>query len=178
MGLFDVFKKKAAEPAAPAKPAAVEAEEAAGVLCAPASGRAIKMTDVPDPVFGGEMMGKGCAVYPDSDVVYAPVSGTVSVLMPHAVGINTADGIEVLCHVGVDTVDMNGDGFTSLVAQGDSVVAGQPCIKIDRKKIADAGHPDCVVLIVTNTADYAAVDMLVEADSTVAAGKAVVKVTK
>ena len=177
MGLFDVFKKKA-EPAKPAAPAAVEAQEAEGVLCAPVSGRAIKMTDVPDPVFGGEMMGKGCAVYPDADVVYAPCTGTVSVLMPHAVGINTADGMEILCHVGVDTVDMNGDGFTSLVKQGDAVKAGEPCIKIDRKKIADAGHPDCVVLIVTNTTDYADVAMTVEADSTVVAGAAVVKVTK
>ncbi len=178
MGLFDMFKKKAAAPAAPAKPAAVEAQEAAGTLCSPVSGRAIKMTDVPDPVFGGEMMGKGCAVYPDADVVYAPASGTVSVLMPHAVGINTPDGMEILCHVGVDTVDMNGDGFTSLIAQGDEVKAGQPCIKIDREKIAAAGHPDCVVLIVTNTSDYASVDMLVDAESTVAAGQAVVKVAK
>ncbi len=175
MGLFDMFKKKAEAPAAPAS---VDAVDEPFTLAAPVSGRAIKMTDVPDPVFGGEMMGKGCAVYPDADVVYAPVTGTVSVLMPHAVGINTADGVEILCHVGVDTVDMNGEGFTSLVAQGDSVVAGQPCIKIDRKKIADAGHPDCVVLIVTNTDDYAAVDMLVEAEATVAAGQAVVKVTK
>ena len=175
MGLFDMFKKKAEAPAAPAS---VDAVDEPFTLAAPVSGRAIKMTDVPDPVFGGEMMGKGCAVYPDADVVYAPVTGTVSVLMPHAVGINTADGVEILCHVGVDTVDMNGEGFTSLVAQGDSVAAGQPCIKIDRKKIADAGHPDCVVLIVTNTDDYAAVDMLVEAEATVAAGQAVVKVTK
>ena len=178
MGLFDMFKKKAEAPAAPAKPASVDAVDEPFTLAAPVSGKAIKMTDVPDPVFGGEMMGKGCAVYPDADVVYAPVTGTVSVLMPHAVGINTADGVEILCHVGVDTVDMNGEGFTSLVAQGDSVVAGQPCIKIDRKKIADAGHPDCVVLIVTNTDDYAAVDMLVEAEATVAAGQTVVKVTK
>ncbi len=178
MGLFDMFKKKAEAPAAPAKPVSVDAVDEPFTLAAPVSGRVIKMTDVPDPVFGGEMMGKGCAVYPDADVVYAPVSGTVSVMMPHAVGINTAEGIEILCHVGVDTVDMNGEGFTSLVAQGDTVKAGQPCIKIDRKKIADAGHPDCVVLIVTNTDDYAAVEMTVEPETTVAAGQAVVKVTK
>ncbi len=178
MGLFDMFKKKAEASAPAAKPEAIEAVDEAFTLCAPVSGKAIKMTDVPDPVFGGEMMGKGCAVYPDGDVVYAPCSGTVSVLMPHAVGINAADGMEILCHVGVDTVDMNGDGFTSLVAQGDTVKAGQPCIKIDRKKIADAGHPDCVVLIVTNTADYADVAMAVDADSQVAAGSVVVKVTK
>ena len=77
MGLFDMFKKKAAAPAAPAKPANVDADPAPYTLCAPVSGRAIKMTDVPDPVFGGEMMGKGCAVYPDCDVVCAPIAGTV-----------------------------------------------------------------------------------------------------
>ena len=178
MGLFDMFKKKAAAPAAPAKPANVDADPAPYSLCAPVSGRAIKMTDVPDPVFSGEMMGKGCAVFPDEEVVYSPVDGTVGVLMPHAVGINTAEGVEILVHIGVDTVDMNGNGFTSLVAQGDTVKTGQPCVKIDRKKIADAGHPDCVVLVVTNTADYASVDMLVDPESTVKAGQQVVKVTK
>ncbi len=178
MGLFDAFKKKAAEPAKPAAPAPVEAQAAAGVLCAPVSGKAIKMTDVPDQVFGSEMMGKGCAVWPNADVVYSPVSGTVSVLMPHAVGLVSDDGLEVLCHVGVDTVDMEGNGFTSLVAKGDTVTAGQPVIKIDRKKIADAGHPDCVVLIVSNTAEYASVEMLVEPEATVEAGQAVVKAAK
>lgn len=177
MGLFDLFKKKPA-PAAPAKPAGIEADAAVDVLCAPVSGRAIKMHDVPDPVFSAEMMGKGCAVYPDCGVVYAPISGTVGVLMPHAVGINTADGIEVLVHIGVDTVDMNGDGFTSLVAQGDAVSAGDALVRIDREKIAAAGHPDCVVVIVTNTADYASVDMVVDPESQVAAGQRVLKVTK
>lgn len=177
MGLFGIFKKKPV-PAAPAKPTGIEADAAVDVLCAPVSGRAIKMHDVPDPVFSAEMMGKGCAVYPDCDVVYAPVAGTVSVLMPHAVGINTADGIEALVHIGVDTVDMNGDGFTSLVAQGDAVEAGDPLVGIDRAKIAAAGHPDCVVVIVTNTADYASVDMVVEPESQVAAGQRVLKVTK
>ena len=81
-------------------------------------------------------------------------------------------------HIGVDTVDMNGDGFTSLVAQGDAVKAGDPLVGIDRAKIAAAGHPDCVVVIVTNTADYASVDMLVEPESQVAVGQKVLKVTK
>lgn len=177
MGLFDIFKKKPAS-AVPAKPAGIEAEAAVDVLCSPVSGRAIKMHDVPDPVFSAEMIGKGCAVYPDCDVVYAPIAGTVSVLMPHAVGINTADGMEVLVHIGVDTVDMNGDGFTSFVAQSDAVKAGDPLVGIDRAKIAAAGHPDCIVVIVTNTADYVSVDMVVEPESQVAAGQKVLKVTK
>ena len=81
-------------------------------------------------------------------------------------------------HIGVDPVDMNGDGFTSLVAQGDAVSAGDALVRIDREKIAAAGHPDCIVVIVTNTADYASVDMVVEPESQVAAGQKVVQVTK
>ena len=179
MGLFDMFKKKAdPAPAKPATPAAVTAEAAADVLCAPVSGRVIKMTDVPDPVFSGEVLGKGCAVWPEEEVVYAPVSGTVTVTMGHAVGLQTADGVEVLVHVGVDTVSLNGKGFTGYVKQGDTVTAGQPVLKMDRAVIAEAGYPDCVVLAVSNTAEFADVALSVEPETTVAAGAAVVKVTR
>ncbi len=176
MGLFDMFKK--AEPAAPAKPEAVEAQAAADVLCAPVAGRVIAMTDVPDPVFSGEVLGKGCAVWPDEEVVYAPVNGTVTVTMGHAVGIQGDDGVEVLVHIGVDTVNMNGDGFTGYVKQGDAVKAGQPVIKMDKAKIAAAGYPDCVVVAVSNTPDFASVELAVDAESTVKAGAAVVKVAR
>lgn len=178
MGLFDRFKKKDTEPAKPVAPEAVAAETDTGVLCAPASGRVVAMAEVPDPVFSGEVLGKGCAVWPEEDVVYAPASGTVSVAMPHAVAIETADGVEALVHVGVDTVDMSGDGFETFVAQGASVVAGQPIVRIDRKKIEAAGHPDCVVLAVSNTADFEAVELLAESGSHVDAGKALVRASR
>ncbi len=178
MGLFDMFKKKADAPAKPAVPDSVEASVAADALCAPVSGRVVKMADVPDPVFSGEVLGKGCAIWPDEEVVYAPISGTVSVTMGHAVGITSDDGIEVLVHVGVDTVDMNGKGFTGYVQQGDTVKAGQPVLKMTKADIAEAGHPDCVVLAVSNTADFADVELTAEAESTVSAGAAVVKVTR
>lgn len=177
MGLFDMFKKKEAS-SAPAVPASVEAEAAPDVLCAPASGRVVKMTDVPDPVFSGEVLGKGCAVWPETDVVYAPVDGTVTVTMGHAVGIEGSNGIEVLVHVGVDTVNLQGKGFTGYVKQGDAVKAGQPVLKMDRAVIAEAGYPDCVVLAVSNTADFAAVEMAVDPETTVAAGSAVLKVVR
>lgn len=178
MGLFDRFKKKAAEPAVPATPDAVSAAEAPDTLCAPVTGRVIKMSDVPDPVFSGEVLGKGCAIWPDEEVVYAPISGTVSVTMGHAVGITSADGVEVLVHVGVDTVDMEGKGFTGYVKQGDAVKAGQPVLKMTKSAIAEAGHPDCVVLAVSNTADFADVALTADPESTVSAGAAVVKVTR
>lgn len=174
MGFFDKFKKKA-EPEAPA---AITADEAADVLCAPVSGRVVKMADVPDPVFSGEVLGKGCAIWPDDEVVYAPVSGTVSVAMGHAVGISGDNGVEVLVHIGVDTVDMNGAGFTGYVKQGDAVKAGQPVIKMAKADIAAAGHPDCVVLAVSNTAEFSEVALSVEPESSVRAGAAVLKVAR
>ena len=177
MGLFDRFKKKEA-PAAPATPASVEASCGADELCAPVSGKVIAMSEVPDPVFSGEVLGKGCAVWPEGDVVYAPVTGEVTVTMGHAVGIKGDNGVEVLVHVGVDTVSLQGKGFTAYAKQGDHVTAGQPVLGIDRKVIADAGYPDCVVLDVSNTTEFAAVELAAEAGSTVAAGAPVVKITR
>lgn len=176
MGLFDMFKKK--EPAAPAKPASVSATAAPDTLCAPANGRVIAMADVPDPVFSGEVLGKGCAVWPEDDIVYAPVSGTVTVTMGHAVGLSTDDGVEVLVHIGVDTVNLQGKGFTGYVKQGDTVKAGDPVIKMDRNVIKEAGYPDCVVLAVSNTAEFAGVELAVEPEATVTAGTPVVKVVR
>lgn len=176
MGLFDLFKKK--EPAAPATPSGVAAQEAADTLCAPVNGRVIVMKDVPDPVFSGEVLGKGCAVWPESEIVYAPVSGTVTVTMGHAVGLSTDDGIEVLVHIGVDTVNMQGKGFTGYVKQGDTVKAGDPVIKMDRAAIKEGGYPDCVVLAVSNTAEFADVELVADAESTVSAGTPVVKVVR
>ena len=178
MGFFDRFKKKAAEPAKPAVPSNVDATVEAGTLSAPVSGKVIPMTEVPDPVFSGEVLGKGCAIWPEDDVVYAPANGEITVTMGHAIGMVAEDGIEVLVHIGVDTVNLQGKGFTGYVVQGDKVVAGQPVIKMDRKVIADAGYKDCVVVAVSNTTDYATVELAVDANSTIAAGSTVLKVAK
>ena len=177
MGFFDMFKKKEASAAAPSV-ASVDAAAAPDTLCAPVTGKAIKMTDVPDPVFGTEVLGKGCAVWPEGETVYAPVSGTVTVTMGHAVGLMSDDGIEVLVHIGVDTVNMQGKGFTGLVKKDDHVTAGQPMLQFDKKAIADAGYKDVVVLAVSNTAEFADVSMIVDPETQVSAGTAVVKVTR
>ncbi len=94
------------------------------------------------------------------------------------VGLQSDSGIEVLVHVGVDTVNMNGDGFEGFVKADDVVKAGQPLLKIDRAKIAAAGYKDCVVVAVSNTAEFADVELAVEAESAVAAGDAIVKVVR
>ena len=164
MGLFDMFKKKA-EPATAAAPSSISASAGADVLCSPVKGKVIKMADVPDPVFGGEVLGKGCAVWPEDDLVYAPCDGKVTVTMGHAVGLQSDSGIEVLVHVGFVKAD-------------DVVKAGQPMLKIDRAKIAAAGYKDCVVVAVSNTAEFADVELAVEADSAVSAGDAIVKVVR
>lgn len=174
MGLFDRFKKAAA-PSAPATPAPVEAAAAPDTLCSPVAGRVERMADAPDPVFAGEALGKGCIVWPSGDVVYAPVTGTVSASMGHAVGFAGDDGTEVLVHVGVDTVEMNGAGFTPYVEQGARVTAGQAVLGIDRAAIAAAGHPDCVVVAVSNSSDYAGVELLAEPGASVGAGAALLR---
>lgn len=172
MGLFDFFRK-AAEPA---KPEPVSASWAAGVVCAPVSGNAMQLSETSDPVFASEAMGKGVAVEPSGEVVYAPVTGTVSAAMPHAVGLTADDGAEVLVHVGIDTVEMAGNGLTCLVSQGARVKAGQPIVSFSKSKIAAAGKKDTVFTIVTNSDDYAEVASV--ADGPVEAGSAVVLLTK
>lgn len=176
MGLFDKLFSKTDGGAA--KPESVEAQASADTVTAPVTGKLIAITEVPDPVFSGEMLGKGCAVWPEAEVVYAPCDGEVTVTMGHAVGLKSTDGVEVLVHVGVDTVEMNGDGFTGYVAKGDTVTAGQPMLKIDREKIKAAGHPDCVVVVISNTAEFAGVELAAAVESEVAAGAPVLKVTR
>ena len=145
-------------------------------LLAPVLGKVMALTDVPDPVFAGGMLGQGCCVLPGDDVVCAPVAGVVTAAMPHALGIS-GSGVEVLVHVGIDTVEMHGDGFELLVCQGESVEAGQPLVRFDRERVAAAGHPDCVVVVVTNSADVACVEMLAAPDASVSAGDPLVRVT-
>ena len=172
MGLFDRFKKHAASSAGAA------AAGAPLTLAAPVAGRVIAITEVPDPAFGGELLGRGCAVWPEAETVVAPTSGAVSVVMPHAVGLTADNGAEVLVHVGIDTVAMQGDGFVSHVSQGQHVDAGQPLIDFDRARIKAAGHEDCVVLAVSNSADFAAVDMVPAPGATVAAGDTVLTLAR
>lgn len=122
------------------------------------------------------MHGRGIAVEPSGEVAYAPVTGTVSAAMPHAVGITADDGAEVLVHVGIDTVEMAGSGLTCLVTQGVRVSAGDPIASFSREKIAAAGKKDTVFVVVTNTGDFAEVDSA--ADGPVDAGAVVVRLTK
>jgi PTS system sucrose-specific IIC component len=95
-------------------------------------------------------------VWPENGVVVAPYDGEISSVAEtqHAVGITGPGDMELLIHIGVDTVAMNGDGFQCLVKEGDQVKAGQPLVRFDRDKIAKANHPDVVVTLLTNADDY------------------------
>lgn len=143
----------AASVAAPAA-AAPSAEVRDRVLLAPLSGSVAPITEMPDPVFSSRAMGDGLAIEPaaGADTVVAPADATVAATMPgsnHAIGLVLDDGMELLVHVGVDTVEMGGDGFACLVEQGQRVSAGQPLMTFSAEKIRAAGHPTAVAFVVT-----------------------------
>lgn len=147
------------------------------VIVAPVAGRVIAMADVPDPVFASGMLGKGCGVWPSGSVVRAPAAGVVSVAMSHAVAISCDGGVELLVHVGLDTVEMGGEGFELLVSPGDHIMAGQELDRVNRDKIAAAGHPDCVVVSVSNSSELAGVSLVSKPGSSVRAGQPLLSVS-
>lgn len=111
-------------------------------IVAPISGELIPLAQVPDQVFSAKMMGDGFAVIPSSNTVVAPLSGTLESVFPtgHAVGIKTKDGIECIVHIGLDTVELNGEGFKTLVSQGGKIKAGQPMIEFDKEALEAKGY--------------------------------------
>ena len=135
---------------AEAQPAAKESEHEFKAFL---DGEVISLSEVNDGVFSAGIVGEGLAIRPASELLVAPVSAKVTVLMEdsrHAVGLTLSNGVEVLLHVGIDTVDMQGEGFEYLVKQGDEVAAGTPLLKFSREKIKAAGHPEVTVCIITN----------------------------
>ncbi len=130
--------------------------ELTGEIKSVLSGRVIPIEEVEDNVFSQKIMGDGVAVEPEDTVVKAPADATVTVVMKescHACGLTLANGLELLIHVGIDTVDMNGDGFQLFVDEGQKVRAGDPLIQFDPEKIRAAGHPLTTMLIVTGEGD-------------------------
>ena len=149
-----------AAPAAPAPDNTIITCEA-GEIKQPTPGVVIPQDKIPDETFASGVLGQGVAIDPAEGVVYAPYDGTISSVADskHAIGITGAGDMEVLIHVGVDTVAMNGDGFVDFVKEGDEVKAGQKIMTFDRAKIKAANHPDCVVVLLTNADDYEKVEI-------------------
>lgn len=142
----------------------------AEVIVNPLAGQVVDLKDVNDPVFSSEAMGKGIAIKPSDNTVYAPADGTISIAFEtgHAYGIKTDKGAEILIHIGIDTVSMDGNGFIPKVKADQKVKAGDVLATFEPAKIKEAGLDDTTMIIVTNTAEYAEVTPL--ATGTVAKG--------
>lgn len=155
----------------------IENEEK-NTVYAPVNGKVIEMGDIPDPTFSEGVLGWTMGICPEDGIVWAPFTGKVVQVSDtgHAIGLEGNDGMELLIHVGVDTVEMGGKGFDPKVKEGDEVNAGQELLVFDRKAMADAGHPDVVVVIVLNADDYTATELV--AEGTVTAGTKIIQLKK
>ncbi|MFC4560130.1 PTS glucose transporter subunit IIA [Virgibacillus kekensis] len=124
-------------------------------VLAPVDGELTFLEDVPDPVFAQKMMGNGIAINPASNEVNAPVKGTIIQVFPtkHAVGIKAENGAEILIHIGLDTVNLEGEGFVSHVNEGDSVKPGDKLITFDMETIKEKAKGTVIPVIITNTDD-------------------------
>ena len=135
----------------------------------PLAGTVIPLSEVHDEVFASEMMGKGCAVIPEEGKVYAPFDGKVVGLLDshHAVGMESTDGVEILIHVGMDTVKLNGRCFTIHVEEGEQVKKGQLLLEFDIPGIKEAGYEVTTPIVVTNSDEFNDVEMKAEGQVTV-----------
>lgn len=145
---------------------------------APAEGTVIPISEFPDEVFSREVLGPGCGILPAGKLVCAPFNGTIIQAADtlHAVGIASDDGLELLIHVGVDTVDMAGEGFQYHVKNGQKVHMGDPLIGFDRKVIREAGHSDAIAVILTNSDEFSGFEL--QKTGAVAQGTAIMKASK
>lgn len=164
--------------ALPAAPERLDVAWAPGRVLSPVGGEVVELGDVPDPVFSTGMLGPGTAVKPAQDTVFSPVEGVVSTMVGtgHAFHLVADDGLEVLVHVGIDTVVLHGAGFSPHVAEGDRVVAGQPLVTVDRGALAEADFSDLVVVTLPNAADLETHTVLVDGGDEVSAGDVVIAV--
>ncbi|MEG0330433.1 MAG: beta-glucoside-specific PTS transporter subunit IIABC [Longicatena sp.] len=142
----------------------------------PLTGRVVALKDVQDNAFASEVLGKGVAIIPTEGVLVAPVDGVVSVLFPtlHAVGFTSDDGVEVLVHVGLDTVQLNGEGFMAFVKQGDHVSKGQKILEFDIEAICKAGYVIETPVVISNSSTY--LDVLSERVDNVNCGETLLNI--
>lgn len=137
-------------------------------ILSPLAGKAIALEDVPDPTFAEGILGLGAAVEPSEGKITAPADGTVGTLFDthHAIGLNLDNGAELLIHIGINTVELNGEGFTAHVSEGDRVKKGQTLITFDKELIASKGYKTVTPVIVTNPDEYSAVKRVADGNVT------------
>ena len=122
----------------------------------PVDGTYVKQENINDSTYSTDVMGIGCGIYPDNNVISSPIDGEVIMVFPtgHAVGIKRKDGLEILIHVGIDTVNLRGDGFTTLVKQGEKVKEGDELVRFNKEKILNNGLDPTVIMIFTNSKTF------------------------
>lgn len=137
-------------------------------ILSPLAGKAIALEDVPDPTFAEGILGLGAAVEPSEGKITAPADGTVGTLFDthHAIGLNLDNGAELLIHIGINTVELNGEGFTAHVSEGDRVKKGQTLITFDKELIASKCYKTVTPVIVTNPDEYSAVKRVADGNVT------------
>lgn len=125
-------------------------------LSAPVTGEVLALEEVPDPVFSQKMMGEGIAINPSEGVVVSPVDGEIVQLFPtkHAIGIETKSGAEILIHIGLETVGMEGEGFEAYVSQGDKVKEGDKLITFDMNLVKEKAKSTVTPIIITNSDEF------------------------
>lgn len=151
---------------------------AEGKAAAPVSGEIFSLSEAKDEAFASETLGKGVVIMPSENVVTAPFDGTIETLFPtnHAIGIKSNDGLEILIHIGIDTVELDGKYFKAHVKQVDYVQAGKKLVTFDREAIEKEGFSTQTMIIVTNTNDYEEVKVLINGN--IRAGKELIQVSK
>lgn len=135
-------------------------------VCSATDGKLITMEQIPDNVFSKGMMGQCFAIIPQAGKIYAPASGTISAVFPtnHAIGITSDDGLELLIHIGIDTVNMEGKGFDGKVKQGQRVNKGDLLVDVDLEMVKKAGYPDMVIHVVCNSNDFSQFNLVDTSD--------------
>lgn len=139
-------------------------------------GKLVQLSEINDAAFSSGAMGKGVGIYPNINQIASPITGTITAVFPtkHALGITGIDGVEVLVHIGIDTVELEGQFFDVLVKQGDSVKSGQPIADVDFEKVKAAGYEIPVIIIITNTNEY--LDIIPIADKDVKVNESVMNI--
>ena len=166
------------EPATSSATVETAATAAQEIIASPLTGRAMPLSEAPDEVFASGAMGKGIAIEPTEGVVKSPTKATVTTIFPtgHAIGLLSDNGAEILIHIGLDTVNLEGRGFEKLVAAGDSVEAGQELVRFDIDLIKEAGYATVTPVIITNTSNYA--DVLVTNETDIQQGDYLITTVK
>ena len=161
--MFDFLKKKK--------------EDKGIILVSPIKGEVVNITEVPDPTFAEKMLGDGIAIIPSEGEVVSPVDGTISMVFDtkHAVSITSKEGVEILIHVGLDTVTLGGNGFEAFVKSGDEVKVGDKLLSVDLDAIKEAGLNIITPVVICNTDEYASVEAVKLGD--IARGDEVIKIT-